>query len=50
MEDNVKVAERDETLEEMREIDDNLRLPAVPDQVSYPMVTDTPEARTQTPA
>ena len=50
MEDNVKVAERDATLEEMRVIDDNLRLPAVPDQVSYPIVTDTPEARTQTPA
>ena len=50
MDDNVKVAERDATLEEMREIDDNLRLPAVPDQVSYPIVTDTPEARTQTPA
>ena len=50
MDDNVKVAERDATLEEMRKIDDNLRLPAVPDQVSYPIVTDTPEARTQTPA
>ena len=50
MDDNVKVAEREATLEEMRGVDDNLRLPAVPDQVSYPIVTDTPEARTQTPA
>ena len=50
MDDNVKVAEREATLEEIREIDDNLRLPAVPEQVSYPIETVTPEARTQTPA
>jgi len=50
MDDNVKVAEREATLEELREIDDNLRLPAVPEQVSYPIETVTPEARTQTPA
>ena len=50
MDDSVKVAEREATLEEIREIDDNLRLPAVPEQVSYPIETATPEARTQPPA
>lgn len=50
MEDNVKVVDREIALEELRGIDDNLRLPALPEQVSYPIETVTPEARTQTPA
>ena len=50
MDDNIKVAEREATLEELREADDNLRLPAVPEQVSYPIQTETTVARTQTPA
>ena len=50
MDDRVKVSEREATLEALREIDDDLRLPAVPEQVSYPIETVTPEARTQTPA
>ena len=50
MDENVKTAEREVTLERLREIDDDLRLPAVPEQVSYPIETLIPEARTQTPA
>ncbi len=50
MDDNVKVQDREATLEELREADDNLRLPALPEHVSYPIETATPEARTQTPA
>ena len=50
MDENVKTAEREVTLDRLREIDDDLRLPAVPEQVSYPIETLIPEARTQTPA
>ena len=50
MVDKVKVKERESTLEELREVNDDLRLPSVPEQVSFPIDVVTPEARTQTPA
>ena len=50
MVDKVKVTERDSTLEELREVNDDLRLPSVPEKVSFPIDVVTPEARTQTPA
>ena len=50
MVDKVKVTEREATLEELREVNDDLRLPSVPEQVSFPIDVVTPEARTQTPA
>ena len=50
MVDKVKVTERESTLEELREVNDDLRLPSVPEQVSFPIDVVTPEARTQTPA
>ena len=50
MVDKVKVTERQSTLEELREANDDLRLPSVPDKVSFPIDVVTPEARTQTPA
>ncbi len=50
MDEKVKVAERESTIEKLREVDDDLRLPSVPEQVSYPIETLVPEARTQTPA
>ncbi len=50
MVDKVKVKEREATLEELREVNDDLRLPSVPEKVSFPIDVVTPEARTQTPA
>ena len=50
MVDKVKVTERESTLEELREVNDDLRLPSVPEKVSFPIDVVTPEARTQTPA
>ena len=50
MVDKVKVKERESTLEELREVNDDLRLPSVPEKVSFPIDVVTPEARTQTPA
>lgn len=50
MVDKVKVIERESTLEELREVNDDLRLPSVPEKVSFPIDVVTPEARTQTPA
>ena len=50
MVDKVKVTEREATLEELREVNDDLRLPSVPEKVSFPIDVVTPEARTQTPA
>ena len=50
MVDKVKVKERESTLEELREVNDDLRLPSVPEKVSFPIDVDTTEARTQTPA
>ena len=47
MDEKVKVAERESTIEKLREVDDDLRLPSVPEQVSYPIETLVPEARTQ---
>ena len=39
MDENVKTGEREVTLDRLREIDDDLRLPAVPEQISYPIET-----------
>ena len=39
MDEYVKSAEREVTFDRLREIDDDLRLPAVPEQVSYPIET-----------
>ena len=50
MVDKVKVKERESTFEELREVNDDLRLPSVPEKVSFPIDVVTPEARTQTPA
>ncbi|MBR86911.1 MAG: hypothetical protein CMM29_08980 [Rhodospirillaceae bacterium] len=50
MVDKVKAKERESTLEELREVNDDLRLPSVPEKVSFPIDVVTPEARTQTPA
>ena len=50
MVDKVKVTERQSSLEELREVNDDLRLPSVPERVSFPIDVVTPEARTQTPA
>ena len=50
MVDKVKVIERESTLEALREVNDDLRLPSVPEKVSFPIDVVTPEARTQTPA
>ena len=52
MDDKVKVAEREDldTLEELREADEGLRLPAIVEPVTYPLETLTPDARQQTPA
>ena len=50
MVDKVKLAERESSLEELREVNDDLRLPSVPEKVSFPIDVVTPEARTQTPA
>ena len=50
MVDKVKVKERESTLEELRKVNDDLRLPSVPEKVSFPIDVVTPEARTQTPA
>ena len=50
MVDKVKVTERESTLEQLREVNDDLRLPSVPEKVSFPIDVVTPEARTQTPA
>ena len=50
MVDKVKVAEKKETLEILRELDDDLRLPAVPERTLYPKEIDIASARLQTPA
>ena len=50
MDDNVKVAEQEITLEELREADEGLRLPAVTEPITYPIETRVPGARQQTPA
>jgi nicotinate dehydrogenase large molybdopterin subunit len=50
MVDEVKVAEKTETLESLRKIDDNLRLPAVPERRVFPKEIGIAAAREQTPA
>ena len=50
MDDNVKIAEQEITLEELREADEGLRLPAVTEPITYPIETRVPGARQQTPA
>ncbi len=50
MDEKVKVAERETTLESLREADEALRLPAVPEKTMFPLETKTAEAREQTPA
>jgi CO/xanthine dehydrogenase Mo-binding subunit len=50
MDDNVKVADPDISLRELREADEALRLPATIEPVTYPLETKVAEARQQTPA
>ena len=50
MVDEVKVAEKNKTLESLRKIDDNLRLPSVPERRVFPKEIDVAQARMQTPA
>ena len=50
MADEVKVAEKTETVESLRKIDDNLRLPSVPERRVFPKEIDVSAARMQTPA
>ena len=50
MVDEVKVAEKNKTLESLRKIDDNLRLPSVPERRVFPKEIDVSQARMQTPA
>ena len=50
MDDNVKVVEAEITLEALREADEALRLPAIAEPITYPIETQVPVARQQTPA
>ena len=50
MDETVKVAESETTLEALREADEALRLPAVAEPINYPIETSVPDARQQTPA
>jgi xanthine dehydrogenase molybdopterin-binding subunit B len=50
MVDDVKVAEKTEKLESLRKIDDNLRLPSVPERIAFPKEIGVSAARMQTPA
>jgi CO/xanthine dehydrogenase Mo-binding subunit len=50
MDEIVKVAENETTLESLREADEALRLPVVAEPITYPIETKVPDARQQTPA
>jgi hypothetical protein len=50
MDEKVKVKERVATPEELRSINEALRLPAVAEQTTFPLQTKISEAREQTPA
>ncbi len=50
MVDKVKVAQQNKTLESLRKIDDDLRLPSIPERRVFPKEIDISEARMQTPA
>ena len=50
MVDKVKVAQENKTLESLRKIDDDLRLPSIPERRVFPKEIDISEARMQTPA
>jgi CO/xanthine dehydrogenase Mo-binding subunit len=50
MDEKVRLKERVASPEELRSINEALRLPAVPEQTSFPLETKISEAREQTPA
>ena len=50
MVDETKLAEKQETVETLRKVDDDLRLPSVPERNFFPKEIDIAPARLQTPA